>query len=80
MIEFSVLSTLPKLVEKRMESKLCESFKHILIDQQHGFRKFKFIETSLIVFYSNLIDIVKLSNTTVLMQFTQISKSLLQLY
>jgi hypothetical protein len=42
-----------------MEPKLYESFKHTLVEEQHGFRKSKSTETNLIVYYSYLIDIVK---------------------
>lgn len=44
-----------------MKSKLHESFKHILVEEQHGFCKLKSTKTNQIVFYSYLIDIVKLS-------------------
>jgi len=55
----SKLCALPKLLDKLVESKISDSFKNILVDEQHGFRKSGSTETNLIVFYSHLIDVVK---------------------
>lgn len=44
-----------------MELKLYETFKHTLVEEKHGFYKYKSTETNLIVYYSYLIDIIKVS-------------------
>jgi len=42
------------------------------IDNQHGFRKSKFIDTNLVIFYSNLVNSISNSNQSML--FTLIQK------
>lgn len=48
------------MLKKLVEFKISNLFKNILVDEQHGYRKVRSTETNSIVFYSHLIDVVKL--------------------
>ncbi|XP_050534985.1 uncharacterized protein LOC126902005 [Daktulosphaira vitifoliae] len=52
------MSTIPKLFEKLLVSKLYYTFSPILVNNQHGFRTSKSTVTNLLVYYSDLMSII----------------------
>ncbi|XP_050531542.1 uncharacterized protein LOC126900110 [Daktulosphaira vitifoliae] len=55
----SKLSSIPKLFEKLIEPKLSYMFNSVIIDEQHGFRTKKSTCTNLLVYVTNLYDIIE---------------------